>query len=91
MLRDECGGEHGECHGYFINGGTVESNLKFRIAPLDGAAAGVTLEQLVVRIILGLTGASTRSTVAVRRMLETLDTPVFAERVVTSSTPYRAK
>jgi len=77
--------------GYFINGGTVEPKLKFRIAPLDGAAAGVTLEQLVVKIILGPNGASVRSTMAVRRMLETLGKPILAERVVTSSTPYRAK
>ncbi|MGF6969665.1 hypothetical protein OKW43_006760 [Paraburkholderia sp. WC7.3g] len=78
--------------GYFINGGTVEPKLKFKIAPLDGAAAGgVTLEQLVAKIILGPNGASVRSTMAVRRMLETLGKPLLAERVVTSSTPYRAK
>lgn len=78
--------------GYFINGGVVEPKLKFKIAPLDGAAAGgVTLEQLVVKIILGPNGASVRSTMAVRRMLETLGKPALAERVVTSSTPYRAK
>ncbi|MDF3081485.1 DUF2971 domain-containing protein [Burkholderia sola] len=78
--------------GYFINGGAVEPKLKFRIAPLEGAAAGgVTLEQLVVKVILGPNGASVRSTMAVRRMLETLGMSALAERVVTSSTPYRAK
>ncbi|CAN7190844.1 DUF2971 domain-containing protein [Trinickia sp. LjRoot230] len=77
--------------GYFIDGGTVEPKLKFRIAPLEGAAAGVTLEQLVVKIILGPNGASVRSTMAVQRMLETLGKPALAERVVTSSIPYRAK
>lgn len=78
--------------GYFVNGGTVEPKFKFKIAPLDGAAAGgVTLEQLMVKIILGPNGASVRSTMAVRRMLETLGKPALAERVVTSSTPYRAK
>ncbi|MFL9897930.1 DUF2971 domain-containing protein [Paraburkholderia fungorum] len=78
--------------GYFINRGTVEPKLKFKIAPLDGATAGgVMLEQLVTKIILGPNGASVRSTMAVRRMLDTLGKPALAERVVTSSTPYRAK
>ncbi len=76
--------------GYFINGGTVEPKLKFRIAPLDGAAAGgITLEQLVAKFILGPNGASARFAMAVRRVLETLGKPALAGRVVTSSTPER--
>lgn len=78
--------------GYFINGGTVEPKLKFRIAPFDGAAAdGVTLDKLVERIILGPNGASARSAMAVRRMLDTLGKPTLAERVVMSLTPYTAR
>ncbi|KVX93101.1 hypothetical protein WL09_03420 [Burkholderia ubonensis] len=78
--------------GYFINGGTVEPKLKFKIAPIDGAAGdGVTLEQLVVKIILGPRSASARSKMALQRMLQMLGAPALAERVVTSSTPYRER
>ncbi|MEM5405109.1 hypothetical protein [Paraburkholderia unamae] len=85
---------HGELStvAIIINGATIGPKRKFRISPLNGAAAGgVTLEQLVVKIIVGPNGASARSAMAVRRMLETLGTPGLAGRVVTSTTPYRAK
>ncbi|WP_196482103.1 DUF2971 domain-containing protein [Burkholderia stagnalis] len=78
--------------GYFINGGAVEPKLKFKIAPIDGAAGGeVTLEQLVAKIILGPRSASPRSKLALQRMLQMLGAPTLAERVVTSSTPYRER
>jgi hypothetical protein len=78
--------------GYFINGGIVEPKLKFKIAPIDGAAeGGITLEQFVTKIILGPRGASARSKMALQRMLQMLGKPALAERVVTSSTPYRER
>ncbi|MGE8165198.1 DUF2971 domain-containing protein [Paraburkholderia sp. NPDC080076] len=78
--------------GYFINGGMVEPKLKFKIAPIPGTAeGGITLEQFVSKIILGPRNASPRSKMALQRMLQMLGKPALAERVVTSSTPYRER
>jgi hypothetical protein len=78
--------------GYFINGGVVEPKLKLKIAPLEGAAGGgITLEQVVTKIIMGPRGASARSKMALQRMLQMLGNAALADRVVTSSTPYRER
>ncbi|BAO89043.1 DUF2971 domain-containing protein [Caballeronia cordobensis] len=78
--------------GYFINNGVVEPKLKFKISPLEGIAAGaMSLEQLIVKIIVGPRGASGRSKMALQRMLQTLGKHQLADLIVTSSTPYRER
>jgi hypothetical protein len=78
--------------GYAIIDGVVHPKFKFKIAPVDGAAGTtVSLDHMIKKIILGPSGASTRSAWAVKRMLSTLGRSNLAQLVVTSSTPYRAK
>ncbi|MDN7409844.1 DUF2971 domain-containing protein [Burkholderia vietnamiensis] len=77
---------------YAVIDGTVHPKFKFKIAPLEGFGDDqVTLDTMVVKIILGPSGVSSRSVWAVKRMLATLGHPRLAELVVASSTPYRSK
>ena len=77
---------------YHVSGSVVEPKLKYKIGPLDGVAAeGVNLEKLTAKIILGPTGASSLWKMAVQRMLDKLGHSTIGQRIVASSTPYRAR
>lgn len=76
---------------YAIGKNGVEPKLKLKIEPIAGFSADdLSLEKIVHQIILGPSVSSLLAMSAVRRMLETIGKNALADRLVTSTTPFRA-
>ncbi len=76
---------------YSIGKSGVVPRLKLKIAPIPGLFADdLCIEKLVCKVLLGPGVASVISLHATRRMLIKHNKPVLAEKVVASSTPFRA-
>lgn len=76
--------------GYHNGPRGIEPKLKLPVAP--NPAFGdqpISLEKLVHSIILGPTASSPLARMSTKRMLQSLDRSELAERVVSSSIPYR--
>lgn len=76
---------------YAIGKQGVEPKLKLKIEPIAGVSADdLSLEKIVCQIVLGPSVSSPLAKSVVRRMLETIGKQVLADKLVTSTTPFRA-
>lgn len=88
--RDDVGRLHSML-GYSIGKDGIEPKLKFKIGPIDGVTGqDLTPDILIDRIIVGPSGSSALEVHATRRMLESLGKSEMVDRLVKSSTPFRA-
>jgi hypothetical protein len=74
---------------YAVGPRGIEPRLKFKIAPLPGLAADLSLQKIVDRIILGPSQTSVLALPTVRRMLAQNGMATLSDRVWTSTTPFR--
>lgn len=75
---------------YTVGPRGIEPKLKFKVQPVEGyTSADLSLETIVSQIILGPTLSNRLALESVRRMLEKLGKARLAERIATSSTPFR--
>ncbi|CAL60333.2 conserved hypothetical protein [Herminiimonas arsenicoxydans] len=76
---------------YFLGSNGIEPKLKLKIRPIDGVIEGsISLENIVKEIILGPSISNILTLMTVKRMLTKVSKPELANRVVMSSTPFRA-
>lgn len=79
-----------EMHSYAITPRGVEPKLKLKIRPLEGLFnQDLSLEKIVERIILGPTTSTALAANAVKRILLHKGKNVLAEKIVSSSIPFR--
>lgn len=75
---------------YAVGRRGIEPKLKFIVQPIDGVTRpDLKLENIVANIILGPTVSTPLAIGSVRRMLEKLNMPQLADRVIASTTPFR--
>ena len=76
---------------HYMNGPRgVEPKLKLKVAPLEGVIpSGVTLDNIVAKILLGPTTSSVLAQRSVGRMLEVVGKPTWKERLSVSNIPLR--
>ncbi len=76
---------------YSIGPNGIEPKLKFKIGPVDGVTGeDLSLENLIDRIIIGPSGSGALERHAIRRMIEKAKKPAILDKLVRSSTPFRA-
>lgn len=76
---------------YLISSRGVEPKLKFKLGPTEGWTSGdLSLDNLLIKILLGPSVSSPLSLQSIRRMLEVIGRPELKDRVVASSIPLRA-
>ncbi len=76
---------------YAIGRNGIEPKFKFKIRPIDGLTKEeLSLVKIVHQIILGPSVSSPLAVSSVRRMLEKVGKHELAEKVVASTTPFRA-
>lgn len=76
---------------YVVGKQGIEPKLKFKVGPINGVTdAQISLVDFVDQIILGPSVSSALSVKAVQRMLEKIDKKSLSEKLVASTTPFRA-
>ncbi|MFC7288650.1 DUF2971 domain-containing protein [Herminiimonas glaciei] len=76
---------------YAIGQNGIEPKLKLKIGPVEGIMGGpLSLRSIVSQIILGPSISNVLTLMTVKRMLRKLEKDELAERVVMSTTPFRA-
>lgn len=92
MPERDTAGRLKEMFNYAVGPRGIEPKLRFKVGPIAGVTADdLSMTKLVDRIILGPSLSSQLAVTAVRRMLVQNGKSELCERVVASSTPYRAR
>ncbi|SDX58973.1 Protein of unknown function [Collimonas sp. OK242] len=76
---------------YAVGKNGIEPKLKYKILPIEGATTNdLSLEKVVHQIILGPSISNPLAVSSVKRMLETVKKSELSNRVIASTTPFRA-
>ncbi|WP_186069143.1 DUF2971 domain-containing protein [Burkholderia gladioli] len=76
--------------GYAVGKTGIEPKLKLKFGQVDGVAeSGMSMENIVSKIILGPSVSSPLAVMSVRRMMQHLGRVELSERIHGSTTPYR--
>lgn len=77
---------------YSIGANGIEPKLKFKVRPIDGLTKpDLALENIIFQIILGPSISNPLAINSVKRMLEKVNKHELADKLVTSTTPFRTK